>query len=88
MSPGSIVHDVKPVYPHAARDAHVQGDVVLRAVIAKDGRVKEVNLVRGHPVLVRAAVDALRQRRYRPPILDGTPIEVETDVTIHFMLGK
>jgi len=76
---------VKPVYPHAALIAHIQGDVVLRAVIAKDGSVKEVSLVRGHHVLVQSAIEAVRQRRYRPPTLNGAPVEVETEVTVSFV---
>jgi protein TonB len=85
VSPGSLLHDVQPVYPHAALIAHIQGDVVLRAVIAKDGSVKEVSLVRGHPVLVQSAIEAVRQRRYRPPTLNGAPVEVETEVTVSFV---
>jgi protein TonB len=85
VSPGSLLHDVKPSYPHAALMAHVQGDVILHAVIAKDGTVKEVSALNGHPLLRQAAVDAVRQRRYRPPMLNGVPVEIETEVTVSFV---
>ena len=86
LSRGSLVRDVAPVYPHAAQVAHIAGDVILRAVIGKDGAVKEVTVVSGNPVLLQAAIDAVRQRRYRPPTLNGAPVEVETEVTISFGL--
>jgi protein TonB len=88
VSPGSVLHDVKPIYPHVALVGRIQGDVVLLAVIAKDGTVKEVSLIRGHPVLVQAAIEAVRQRRYRPTTLNGEPVEVETEVTISFVFDK
>lgn len=88
VSPGSLLHDVKPIYPHAALIGRIQGDVVLRAVIAKDGSVKEVNLIRGNPILVQPAIEAVRHRRYRPPTLNGAPVEVETEVTISFVFDQ
>lgn len=61
--------------------------MVLRAVIDHDGRIKNLQVVRGHPLLVEAAIDAVRQWRYRPYILNQQPIEVETQITVNFMLA-
>jgi protein TonB len=78
---------VQPVYPAIARAAHVQGTVVLHAIIAKDGTVQQLQLVSGPPLLVNSAMDAVRQWRYSPTELNGEPVEVDTTIQVVFTLG-
>lgn len=85
---GSLVRRVEPVYPQLARAARVQGPVVLEAIISKDGTIGNLQLISGHPLLVQAAIAAVTQWRYRPYILNGAAIEVETRITVNFMLGN
>lgn len=87
MLEGSLIRRVQPVYPPLARSARIQGSVVLAAVIGKDGTMQNLKLISGHPMLVPAAVDAVSQWRYRPYILNGEPIEVETQITVNFVLA-
>jgi protein TonB len=84
---GSLIRRVIPVYPYPAKLAHVQGPVVLAATINKAGIMEEVHVVSGHPLLVGAAVEAVSQWRYRPYILNGLPVEVETRITVNFTLA-
>lgn len=79
-----ILHKVDPVHPDAARLAHLQGAVVLRAVISSDGRVVNLQSVGGPEPLARAALEAVRWWRYDPYLLNGTPVEVETTIQIPF----
>lgn len=88
MDPGSLVRDVKPVYPEIAVRTRTQGTVVLHALISKDGSIESLQVVSGHPFLARAALEAVRQWRYRPYLLNGQPIEVETQITVNFTLGN
>lgn len=60
---------------------------MLRAVISREGTIENLQVVSGHPLLVRAAIEAVRQRRYRPYVLNGEPVEVETQVTVNFVLS-
>lgn len=83
---GNKIRDVQPLYPPAARLAHIQGDVVLRAIINKQGTIESIALVSGHPVLARAAVEAVKQWRYDPYLFDGKPVEVDTVITVKFHL--
>jgi periplasmic protein TonB len=78
---------VQPQYPAIARAAHVQGTVVLHAIIAKDGTVQQLQLMSGPPLLVNAAMDAVRQWRYSPTELNGEPVEVDTTIQVVFTLG-
>jgi protein TonB len=87
VSEGLLIHKVKPLYPEIAREARVQGPVVLKAVIAKDGTVQHLQLVSGNPMLVASAIDAVKEWRFRPYRLDGQPVEIETTITINFHLG-
>ena len=80
-----LLHNVFPIYPVAARSAHIQGAVVLHAVINKDGTVRELELVSGSEALAPAA--AVKQRRYTPTLLNGNPVNVDTCVTVIFNLG-
>jgi periplasmic protein TonB len=86
-SEGNLIHRVKPVYPVLARQARIQGPVQLRAIISKTGTIENLSVLTGHAMLVTAAVDAVKQWRYRPYLLNGEPIEVETEVTVNFILG-
>lgn len=76
----------EPEYPTKALDAQLQGDVVLDVLIGKNGKVKEVHLVSGDPILSRSAVDAVRHWRYAPFISQGAGVETRTTVTVHFVL--
>jgi len=87
MLEGSLIRKVQPVYPPLARSARIQGSVVLAAVISKDGSMEGLKLISGHPMLVQAAVQAVSQWRYRPYVLNGEAIEVETQITVNFILG-
>lgn len=84
---GLLIRDVKPIYPRLAQAAAVQGEVVLQAVIGKDGRIENLHAVSGNPLLVRAALDAVQQWRYRPYLLNGEPVEVETQITVRFTVS-
>jgi len=81
---GLLIREVKPVYPPLARQAGVQGEVILLAVIGKDGRIENLRVISGNQLLVKAAWDAVVQWRYRPYLLDGEPVEVETQITVNF----
>jgi protein TonB len=83
-----LIHRVMPVYPYIAKHAGVQGEVKLRALIGRDGTVSEVVLLSGNPLLVRAATDAVQQWRYQPTLLNGQPVEVETQITVVFILDR
>lgn len=84
---GNAISQPKPNYPPLAKAARVQGSVVLQAVIGKDGRVENLKVVGGHPMLVQSALDAVRQWRYRPYMLNGEPVEVDTTITVNFTLS-
>jgi len=87
MFEGSLIRRVEPVYPSLARGAHIQGPVLLAAVISKDGSIQNLRTISGHPLLIPAAIRAVSQWRYRPYILNGEAIEVETQITVNFILG-
>ena len=87
VSAGLLVHQVKPNYPPLARQARIQGAVVLQAVIAKDGTIQNLHVVSGHPMLAPSALDAVRQWRYKPYFLNGEPVEVETQIIVNFTLA-
>lgn len=86
MQPGALIHQVQPVYPGPAKMARTQGNVVLAAIIGRDGTIRDLRVLSGHPLLATAAVDAVSQWRYRPYILNGQPVEVETQISINFTL--
>jgi periplasmic protein TonB len=87
MSEGDLVHKILPAYPPLAQAARIQGPVVLQAVISKQGMIENLRVVLGHPMLVPAAIEAVRQWRYRPYVLNSEPVEVETQITVNFFLG-
>jgi len=86
MMEGNLIQRVQPEYPPLARQARIQGIVILRAIISREGRIEKLQLVSGHPMLVQAAIDAVRQWRYRPYLLNDQPVEVETQITVNFTL--
>lgn len=88
MLEGSLIRKVQPVYPPLARSARISGSVVVAALIGKDGTMVNVKALSGHPMLVQAAVQAVSQWRYRPYVLNGEAIEVETQITVNFILGN
>lgn len=89
LNPGQIIRRVEPLYPPLARTARIQGEVVLRAIISRDGVIERLQVVRsGHPMLDRAALEAVSQWRFRPYVLNGQPIEIETEVTVNFILAR
>jgi len=83
---GNLIHKVVPPYPALAKTARIQGQVVLHAIISKQGNVENLNVMSGHPMLVQSALDAVKQWKYRPYILNGEPVEVETTITVNFNL--
>ena len=83
-----LISRVQPVYPVIAIQARIQGNVVLHAIIGRDGQVSELQVLSGHPLLVNAAVEAARQWRYSPTLLNGQAVEVETTITVSFVLGQ
>jgi protein TonB len=84
---GNLIYRVQPVYPPLARQARIQGAVQLRAIISKAGTIEHLALESGHPMLAGAAMDAVRQWRYRPYLLNDEPIEIETEITVNFVLS-
>lgn len=88
VTQGLVITKIEPKYPKIALAAHVTGSVVLHAIISKRGEITELQLVNGHPLLVSAAIDAVKQWRYRPYLLNGEPVEVETIVTVNFQLTE
>lgn len=85
---GNLIYRVQPQYPPLARQARIQGSVVLQAVISREGAIEKLQVLSGHPMLVQAAVEAVRHWRYRPYVLNGEPVEVETEVTVNFVLSE
>ena len=83
-----LISRVQPVYPSLAIQARIQGNVVLHAIIGREGEVSELQVLSGHPLLVNAALDAVRQWRYSPTLLNGQAVEVETTITVSFVLGQ
>jgi protein TonB len=82
-----LIHRVTPVYPHLAVLTHTTGVVHLSAIIGTDGRIRELQVLDGHPLLVQAALDAVRQWVYQPTMLSGAPVEVVTGITVTFTLN-
>lgn len=87
LAEANVLHRVQPTYPPIARLARVQGPVELRAIISKTGTIENLVVVRGHPMLASAALEAVRQWRYRPYLLNNEPVEVETEITVNFILS-
>jgi TonB family protein len=82
------ISKVQPVYPTEARRQHISGTVRMHAIIAKDGSIKNLEVLAGHPSLVDAALDAVRQWRYQPTLLEGEPVEIDTTIDVTFSLNR
>jgi protein TonB len=87
VSTGLLIRKVPPTYPPLARQARIQGVVVLQAQISKDGTIQNLQLISGHPMLAPAAIEAVKQWRYKPYLLNGEPVEVDTQVQVNFTLA-
>ena len=84
---GNLIYRVQPAYPSLARQARIQGSVQLRAIISRTGTIENLTVLSGHAMLVTAAKEAVKQWRYRPYLLNHEPIEVETEITVNFLLS-
>ena len=84
---GNLITQVKPVYPAIAKAARISGAVVLQAEISKQGTIENLRVISGHPMLVQNALDAVKQWRYKPYLLNGEPVPVETTITVNFTLS-
>ncbi|HXY07995.1 MAG TPA: energy transducer TonB [Terriglobales bacterium] len=87
VTQGLLIRKVQPNYPPLARQARIQGTVLLAAEISKDGTIENLHLISGHPMLAPAAIEAVKQWKYKPYILNGEPVEVETQITVNFTLS-
>jgi len=81
-----LISRIEPRYPPLALQIRLQGTVRLQAIISRDGRIMSLEVLSGHPLLVQAALDAVRQWGYRPTLLNGEPVEVETSITVNFRM--
>ena len=87
VTQGLLIRKIQPTYPPLARQARIQGSVLLQAEISKDGTIQNLRLISGHPMLAPAAIEAVKQWKYKPYILNGEPVEVETQITVNFTLA-
>jgi len=87
VSSGLLIRKVSPNYPPLARQARIQGTVILQAQISKDDSIQNLQLISGHPMLAPAAIEAVKQWKYKPYLLNGEPVEVETQVQVNFTLA-
>jgi len=84
--PARLIRKVKPIYPPAALEAQIQGSVVLQVLVGQDGAVRDARFLSGPPVLIPAAIDAVKHWQYQPSSVNGQPIEWETQVALKFEL--
>ena len=84
----NLTHQVAPVYPQEAKSAHIQGTVLLHAIIGKDGGIQNLTLTEGVCLLSESAMDAVKGWRYRPTLINGNPVEVDTTISVIFKLGR
>ena len=83
-----LINEVPPTYPAIAKAARIQGTVVLKATIGKDGTIQDLTVESGPPMLQASALDAVRRWRYRPTVLDGVPVAVDTTIAVVFTLNE
>ena len=88
VAEANLIHKVVPPYPQLAKSTRVQGAVEFRAVISKEGNIEDLQLIHGHPLLVKSAKEAVLQWKYRPTLLNGAPVEVITDILVNFTLSQ
>jgi protein TonB len=86
VSEGVLEHQVTPTYPRQALPLRLEGPVVLDATVSESGRLENVKVVSGHSLLARAAIDAVSQWRYRPYLLNGKPVRMQTKITVNFKM--
>lgn len=84
---GQLIHQVQPVFPRNALAIRLEGTVVMRALVDREGHIASLQVLSGHPFFINAARDAVNQWRYRPYVLNGQPVEVETQITVNFKLN-
>jgi len=87
LQAAKLIRRVDPVYPALAKPMRLSGRVILSAKIARDGTIQQLEAVSGHPILAKAALDAVRQWIYSPTVLSGTAVEVETSIEVNFVLN-
>jgi protein TonB len=83
-----VISQPRPPYPPLAIQARIEGVVELNAIIGKDGAVLNLTVAKGHPFLVRSALDTVKQWRYKPTLINGVPVEVQTTIDVHFTLSR
>jgi len=88
ISRGRVVKRVNPAYPQAARRGRIEGNVALYAIISRAGDISAVDLVCGHPLLAPAAIEAVKQWKYKPYLFNGKPVEVDTQIQVNFSLSE
>jgi protein TonB len=86
IDPAMLIHRVEPVYPPLARQIHREGRVELRAIIGTDGTIQSLQVVSGDPMFLNSAIEAVQQWRYRPTILNGQPVEIDTYITVVYTM--
>lgn len=86
VTAGLLLHKVQPVYPETARRNRIQGVVLLKAIIGRDGRISELTPISGPKELIPTAIGAVEQWRYKPYVANGEPVEVQTEITVNFQL--
>jgi protein TonB len=87
VATGRLLAPIQPVYPAIARAARIQGTVVVQAIISKDGKIEQLHVISGPPMLQSAATEAIQRARYRPLLLNGEPVAVETTINVVFTMG-
>jgi periplasmic protein TonB len=87
VAQGLIVSKVQPSYPDLARASRIQGTVLMKATISAAGDVVSLDLISGHPMLAPAAIDAVKQWKYKPYLLNGKAVTVETQIAVNFFLS-
>ena len=88
VTKGELIKRVNPKYPKAARKRHIEGSVVMKGTITKDGVLNDLQVVSGDPLLAQAALDAAKKWKYRPYLKDGQAVDVETQITVNFQLSQ
>ena len=84
VAQGQLIHQVAPIYPAQAKLAQINGTVVVQAVVGKDGSVTKVKALRGPPILIQSALEAVRQWRYKPFAVNGEPAEADVEISLKF----
>jgi len=86
LDPALLIHRVEPIYPPLAKQTHREGRVELRAIIGTDGRIRSLQIVAGDPFFEQSAVEAVQQWRYKPTILNGQPVEIDTSIMVIYSM--